>query len=410
MVVIALIASAAVAGLAVFAILYARASSETQRLKQDCERLTAERATLSGEVERLRPLESQLAAAEARAVTKGEELERVRSDHAGTQSALSDQGDQLTKISERLTELGTETKEAAKTGRDAADGSKRTEQLFLGWTKAISNPQSRGALGELAIERQLTDLGLVKGRDFVSQEPGNDGRRRDLVVRAGEARVVLDSKWTADPEIGELGDALGSGDAEALAEWGKRLRDRAKSLADRHYQRGQNSGPRLVLMYVPVEGAHEAIAAVKGFSLEKFSRESGVYVITPSQLGVTVSLIAELWRDARREEQLLEVAAELSGLGEATAVLVEDLDALGRCMATMVNHYNRIVGRLTSRGGLFQKSKAVWSHVGRRFKKDVLRGPDGEVLRLELPRGDAADHVEAWRSTEDAGNDEAQSA
>jgi len=102
-----------------------------------------------------------------------------------------------------------------------------------------------------------------------------------------------------------------------------------------------------------------------------------VYVVTPSQLSLVVSLVAELWRDTGREEQLLEIARELSGMGERTAELVEDLDALGRTISTVVNQYNRIVGRLTNRGGLFQQAKSVWTHVGRRFKRDVLRGPDG---------------------------------
>ncbi len=211
--------------------------------------------------------------------------------------------------------------------------------------------------------------------------------------------MIIDSKWTAEPAVEELNEALG--DPEHLATWGKRLRDRAKSLASRHYARGQQTGPRLVLMYVPVEGAYEALGAVDGFSLEKFSRDTGVYVVTPSQLGLAISLIAELWRDAKREEQLLEIGRELAGMGERTAELVEDLDAMGRSIGTLVNHYNRVVGRLTNRGGLFQQSKAVWEHVGRRFKKEVLRGADGEVLRLEQPRDDAAAHVDIWRSVED---------
>jgi DNA recombination protein RmuC len=225
------------------------------------------------------------------------------------------------------------------------------------------------------------------------------------VIRAGEVRVIVDSKWTADARIGELGEFLREDDQEGLIQWGKRLRDRAKSLASRQYARGQDSGPRLVLMYVPVEGAYEALAALDGFSLVKFSRDTGVHVVTPSQLGLAISLVAELWRDAKREEQLLDIARELQGMGEHTAVLVEDLDALGRSVATVVNHYNRIVGRLTNRGGLYQQAKAVWVHVGRRFKKDVLRGADGEVLRLEPPRDDVGNHTEQWRELE--GGDDA---
>ena len=83
---------------------------------------------------------------------------------------------------------------------------------------------------------------------------------------------------------------------------------------------------------------------------------------------------------------------------------------MGRSIATVVNHYNRIVGRLTNRGGLFHQAKAVWTQVGRRFKKDVLHGADGEVLRLEPPRDDAVNHPEQWRDieTSEASKDESK--
>jgi DNA anti-recombination protein RmuC len=367
------------------------------------DQVVTERDGLRDEVEELRPLEVKLAVAQATIDAKDESWTQASAKHDEEIVAFREQRETLTQMSERLTTLSQQTKDAAEKGGDAAKGSKRTEELFAGWTKSISNPQSRGALGELAIERQLVDLGLVKGRDFISQEPGNDGLRRDMVIRAGEVRVVVDSKWTADPSLGELSEALQTGEVADLAEWGKKLRGRAKDLAKRHYARGQDKGPRLVLMYVPVEGACEALEAVKDFSLEKFSRETGVYVITPSQLGLAISVIAELWRDGRREEQLAEIARELSGMGEQTAKLVEDLDAMGRSIRAVVNYYNRIVGRVTTRGGVFQQAKVVFDHVGRRFKKDVLHDADGEVLRIEQPRDDVGQSAGSWRAIEGGG-------
>ena len=294
--------------LIVVALLAARSSSRGVALKH----LRMEHETVCAEVERLRPLAPGLAAAEATIAAREEALDRASSEHDEALAGFHEQRETLTQVSERLNTLGEKAETAATKGRAAAEGSERTEKLFLGWTKSISNPQSRGALG-LAIERQLTDLGLVKGRDFMTQEPANDGRRRDVVIRAGEVRVIVDSKWTADPAIGELGEVLRVGAPDDVISWGKRLRDRAKSLAERHYARGQDTGPRLVLMYVPVEGAYEALNSIEGFSLEKFSRDTGVHVITPSQLGLAVSLVAELWRDAGRQEQFLEMARGSQG-------------------------------------------------------------------------------------------------
>ena len=67
-------------------------------------------------------------------------------------------------------------------------------------------------------------------------------------------------------------------------------------------------------------------------------------------------------------------------------------------------------GALTNRGGLYIQAKVIWAHVGRRFKRELLRGADGEILRLAQPRDDAADHKSAWRDVEEAPGQAAEGA
>ena len=62
-----------------------------------------------------------------------------------------------------------------------------------------------------------------------------------------------------------------------------------KDLARKEYWAHLERSPSFVLMYVPVEGAHEALAAVPKLSYEKFAIEHGVYVVTPLQLGAGFS-------------------------------------------------------------------------------------------------------------------------
>ena len=150
---------------------------------------------------------------------------------------------------------------------------------MTGWMRTIVNPQSRGAFGELAVENQLKSLGLEPGRDYMRQVSGDDGKLPpDFVVRAGDASVVIDAKFALDEDIAGVDEALDAEDQERLVVYGRKLRARAEELAKRDYSKIADRGTAIVLLYVPVEGAYEALRVLPNFSIEKFSQRHRVYV------------------------------------------------------------------------------------------------------------------------------------
>src|SRR6185295_9467556 len=82
-------------------------------------------------------------------------------------------------------------------------------------------------------------------------------------------------------------------DQDRLVEFGRKLRDHAKALAAKDYWKGLERSPSLTLMYVPIEGATHALAALSDFDATKFFNTHRVCVITPSQLALSLILMAE---------------------------------------------------------------------------------------------------------------------
>lgn len=278
----------------------------------------------------------------------------------------------------------------------AASGAERVEDRMTGWMRTIANPQARGAFGELAVENQLRNLGLELGRDYFRQVPGEDGRKRaDYIVRTREGSVIIDAKFVLDEDAEEMEGAIRESDTERLVQFGRKLKARAEDLSKRDYTKVAGRGPSVVLLYVPVEGAYEALKALPDFSIEKFAQKHRVYVVTPSQLGLALGLIAEVTHKARYEEQVGDVADALIDVAEQIAELFDGLDQHGKHLQTAFKSYDGLLSMTSTRSKLWRRASTVWDFARRRPKLE------GEVRSLKPPREDAGEIGERWREAAD---------
>ncbi len=386
---ISLLAAAALAGF--LAVRGSRLEAELGRARSERDQLGSERDRIRLEAEALPALRAQLAATEAR--LEMSEAEKVR--------LLSEEKQKSERTHERVGRMFDDFRSVreetlpdllAKTEK-AASGTERIDRGMTGWMRTIANPQARGAFGELAVENQLRNLGLEPGRDFMRQVSGDDGRKRpDYIVRTGDGSVIIDAKFVLDEDVQGVDDALEAGDSERLAAFGRRLKTRAEELSKRDYSKVAGRGPSVVLLYVPVEGAYEALKALPGFSLEKFSRSHRVYVVTPSQLGLALGLIAEVAHKARHDEEVGNVADALIDVAEQMAEMIDGLDQHGKHLATAFKSYDGLVAMTSTRSKLWRKASTVWDFARRSPKVE------GEVRQISPPRDDAAEIAERWRT------------
>jgi DNA recombination protein RmuC len=383
-----LLAAAALA--AVFAVRASRGRADLTRALADRDAAVQERDALKIEVEALPTVRAELAAAEARL----EMSEREKSRLLGDEKEKSERThERVGRLFDDFKSIREDTLPAILDKTDkAATGTERIDRGMTGWMQTIANPQARGAFGELAVENQLRNLGLELGRDFMRQVPGDDGRKiPDYIVRTGEGSVIIDAKFVVDEGAEEIDGALDAGDTERLIAFGRRLKARAEELSKRDYSTVAGRGPAVVLLYVPVEGAYEALKALPKFSIEKFSQRHRVYVVTPSQLGLALGLIAEVAHKARHDEEVGHVADALVDVAEQMAEMIDGLDQHGRQLATAVKSYDGLVAMTSTRSKLWRRSSAVWDFARRRPKLE------GEVRQISPPREDADEIAERWR-------------
>lgn len=384
---IALLAAAALA--AFFAARASRLGAELGRVGAEREGAVAERDELAARLAELVDVRQQLAAASARL----EEIEAERDRLLGKDGERAEKtSEHMTKLRNDLESIKGELPKILDHSSKAASGAERVETSMTTWTRRIANPQSRGAFGELAVENQLKSLGLEPGRDYMRQVAGDDGRLRpDFVVRVGEASVVIDAKFALDEDLAGVDEAIDADDPERLLAYGRKLRARAEDLAKRDYAKVTDRGTAIVLLYVPVEGAYEALRVLPSFSIEKFSQRHRVYVVTPSQLGLALGFVAEVAHDARRSEETERVAATLLDAAEDMANMVDQLDQHGKHLQTAFTSYDKLVGMTGTRSNLWRRMSSVFEFARR------TPSVDGEVRRLNPPREDAGEIADRWR-------------
>jgi DNA anti-recombination protein RmuC len=384
---IAVLAAAVAAG--VFAARAARLGADLRRSSQERDAAIAERDEMVSSVAELPDLQQRLAATSARLEAVEAERDRM----------LGKDGDRAEETSKDVTRLRNDLDSIRKDlpkildhSSKAASGAERVETGMTAWMRRIANPQSRGAFGELAVENQLKGLGLEPGRDYMRQVAGDDGRLRpDFVVRAGNASVVIDAKFALDEDLAGVDDALEAEDSDRLVGYGRKLRARAEELAKRDYSKIADRGKAIVLLYVPVEGAYEALRSLPNFSIEKFSQRHRVYMVTPSQLGLALGFVAEVAHDARRSEETERVAVTLLDAAEDMANMVDQLDQHGKHLQTAFTSYDKLVGMTGTRGHLWRHMASVFEFARRK------PGTDGEVREISPPREDAGEIAGRWR-------------
>lgn len=324
------------------------------------------------------------AIAAERIKAQAEEIERLRAECAASVRELGAGVERGTEVASALGALERRVDTMSRDASRAAEGSARVEERLLGFARRIASPQGRGAFGEDALRNQLEALGFIEGRDFERQVREADGRRRvDYVLALRRLVIAIDSKLAFDPELGSLEEVA---DQQELVALGRRFVGHARELAGREYWRSLKRSPSFVLMYVPVEGAGEALRAVPDFSPEKFAADRGVYIVTPLQLGTVLGVIAELAHAARRGEEVEGLARDIVDLDRELGRLCDLLARESRQLATVIGTHRSLQSALGPRGGVGRVARRM-----RGFSRRVEELPAFPELDPPSPREELAD-------------------
>jgi DNA recombination protein RmuC len=260
----------------------------------------------------------------------------------------------------------------------------RISEDALNLTNALKGQsKTRGAWGEMILERVLEESGLQKGREYEVQTmyAGDEGKRQhpDVIVHLPEGKdIVIDSKVSLTAYEKYCTAGTDEKREKRLKEHIISIRTHIKSLSGKRYE--ELEGIRtldFVLMFMPIEGAFwTAIESEQGLFNEAFNKN--IMLVSPSTLLATLRIINNIWRYEDQNKNALIIAKKAGDLYDKFVGFVEALEDVGQKIGKAQESYHTARKRLSEgKGNLVRRSEEL-RQLGVKAQKEL---PEGLVVQ-----------------------------
>jgi DNA recombination protein RmuC len=236
---------------------------------------------------------------------------------------------------------------------------KETAQLIT----ALRSPKIRGNWGELQLRRCVEYAGMIKYCSFMEQVSSRTDEEKlkqpDMVIQLPNGRrIVVDSKTPLDAFLDSADKIEGPNLSHRFSAHALRVRTHLKELAAKTYWEQFEPAPEFVVCFLPSEALFSAALEAEP-SLIEFSPNAKVIMATPTTLIALLKAVAYGWQ----QSEITQSAAAIQEAGKALYTKLanahEHLSKLGSSLNGTMNHYNKLVGSVEGRGGVFYYARRL---------------------------------------------------
>jgi len=236
---------------------------------------------------------------------------------------------------------------------------KETAQLIT----ALRAPKTRGNWGELQLKRCVEYAGMVQYCSFSEQVTARDEEdkmlRPDMTIQLPNGReIVVDAKTPLDAFL----DASGSADPAAqkvrFEAHAQRVKAHLKELSGKAYWKQFEKAPDFVVCFLPSEALFSA-ALEADPSLIEFSAQNHVVMATPTTLIALLRAVEFGWQQMEITKNAKAIHEMGKRIYEKLAVAQGHVTRLGSALANGVDYYNRFLGSIEGKGGVFSYGRQL---------------------------------------------------
>ena len=244
-------------------------------------------------------------------------------------------------------------------------------------TRALKgDSKARGNWGEVILSKVLERSGLQEGREYETQEARRNEEgsrlRPDVVIHLPENKdIVVDSKVSLLAyERFSSTDNTDEG-AAALQQHISSIRTHVKELSHKNYEglKGLNT-LGYVLMFIPIEPAF-LVAVQEDPELFNDATSKNIFVVSPSNLLVTLKTIHAMWQYAHQNENALEIAEKAGAMYDKFVSFVESFESIGNRLDQASETWSSAQNQLVSGKGNLVKRADDLKRMGVRSKKQL---------------------------------------
>ncbi|MFM1927316.1 MAG: hypothetical protein RLZ06_892, partial [Actinomycetota bacterium] len=276
---------------------------------------------------------------------------------------LKKQMDDLQKEVTRKEEAAAEAFTEIRTQLETAE---RTDAMLKNQTAALANalstPGTKGAWGELTLERLLESFGMLPNVDFLKKEkleadeedPEKKKRLPDVVIRMPKDRyVAVDSKvpYTNYLAAMDAEDEVTDGDFSKrdalLKNYIADIKRQIDGLSKKGYDNGLPSAPEFTVLYMPNEPALSVALRIEP-ALMEYAFHRKIVLVTPSSFYTVLKTVSHIWSRSEDEETVNAVITLGQKLMQQIRLLADDVTSVRKGLRTATDGYNAMTKRMNS--------------------------------------------------------------
>lgn len=244
-------------------------------------------------------------------------------------------------------------------------------------TKALKgDSKQQGNWGEVILQRILEKSGLVKGREYFTQESTTteDGRRLqpDVIVNLPDEKIlIIDSKVSLKAYEKYTSSEDQAEQEMALKQHVNSIRAHVKGLQSKNYEKihGKKS-PDFVLLFIPIESAF-GLAMQHQPDLYNDAFDRNIIIVSPTTLLATLATIDNVWKQEYQNENAMEIAARGGALYDKFVLFVESMEDIGYRINQTQKSYDTAMGRLSEGAGNLVRQSEMLRELGANSSKKL---------------------------------------
>lgn len=242
-------------------------------------------------------------------------------------------------------------------------------------TKALKGQsKTQGDWGEMILENILEYSGLVKGREYFTQDSyvDDEGNRKqpDIKIKYPDNRIVIiDSKVSLNAYERFINTEDKAEQVLYLSQHCKSIKNHIDNLSAKEYDR-IDKALDFVMLFVPIEPAY--IAAVQQDpDLWNYAYSKRVLLISPTNLIAALKMVSDIWKREHQNKNADEISRRGELLYDKFVNFVEDMENINKHLSQASGTYNKAMDKLSrGTGNLIGQAEKLKS-LGLKPKKEL---------------------------------------